>query len=476
MTKAEKREATRHVVLTASIAALGGLLFGYDTGIIGSAKLFIENDFALTSSADAFITGLIVAAVPLGAIFGALASGGVSDTYGRRRTIMGAGILFIIGTAVAALAPGVEVLLVGRVLIGIAIGFASAACPVYISEVAPKELRGRLVTLFQLAVTVGILLAYIVGAIFSGSADWRAMVAVGIIPAAALAIGMARMPQSPRWLVMVGKGTEARATLEYLHPGETAAEIEEDLKDLQAGITPDTAKFRDLLSPLARVALFVGVSLAILQQITGINTVIYYAPTIFQEAGLTNATSAILAGAGVTLVNVLATIWALRLVQNHGRKTLLLVGVTGMTISLFVLGFAFRLEGPIVAIIAIVSLMVYVLSFAISLGPIFWILNSEIYPTKVRGKAAGVGSMTNWTFNFIVSLTFLLLINALGSSGTFWLYGIISVGTIFFIKAFVPETKDRSLEEIENDWRVRAGMDPLPIRKRTMPEDAVPAG
>jgi len=460
-----KSRAARHVVLTATIAALGGLLFGYDTGVIGSAMLFIEKDFGLNS----FESGLIVAAVPVGAIFGALASGGISDRYGRRRTIMGAAIIFIIGTAIAAIAPDKEVLLAGRIGIGIAIGFASAACPVYISEVAPKELRGRLVTLFQLAVTVGILVAYLVGAGLSSTGDWHAMIAIGILPAAVLGIGMIRMPQSPRWLVMIGEGDQARSTLRYLHPGETAAELEDELQEIRAGLTMETGRYKDLLTPLVRMALFVGVSLAILQQVTGINTVIYYAPTIFKEAGIADATSAILAGGGVALVNVLATIWALRLVQNHGRKTLLLIGVTGMAVSLFVLGFAFRLEGSIVAVVAILSLMVYVLSFAISLGPIFWILNSELYPMRVRGKAAGVGSMMNWLFNFIVSLTFLLLIGALGASGTFWLYGGISVLTILFIKLFVPETKDRSLEEIENDWRLKAGMEPLVIGKTSAP-------
>ena len=194
---------------------------------------------------------------------------------------------------------------------------------------------------------------------------------------------------------------------------------------------------------------------------------IYYAPTILQNAGFSSDTTAILAGGGVGVVNVLATIWALRLVQGYGRRTLLMVGVGGMAVALFALGVAFKFEpGTAQSVLAIVSLMVFVLSFAISLGPIFWILNSELYPMRVRSKAAGIGTMFNWAFNFIVSLTFLLLIEDLGTSNTFWLYGAISLLTILFVARFVPETKDRSLEEIENDWRKRAGMEPLDLTRK----------
>ena len=464
-TTQEKRVAARHVVRTATIAALGGLLFGYDTGVIGSAMLFIKDAFGepLTS----FEQGLIVGAVPVGAIFGAAASGGISDRYGRRRTIMVSALIFIVGTTLSAVAGNVEVLTAGRVMIGVAIGLASAACPVYISEVAPKQLRGRLVTLFQLAVTVGILLAYLVGAAFSASQDWRAMIIVGVTPAVILAIGMRRMPQSPRWLVMIGEGSEAAATLRYLNPGESEEEIEQDLNEIRAGLSTETGGYSELFTPLVRMALFVGVMLAILQQITGINTVIYYAPTILQNAGFSSDTTAILAGGGVAVVNVLATIWALRLVQGYGRRTLLMAGVGGMAVALFALGIAFKLDGSTQSIIAIVSLMVFVLSFAISLGPIFWILNSELYPMRVRSKAAGIGTMFNWAFNFIVSLTFLLLIEDLGTSNTFWLYGAISLLTILFVARFVPETKDRSLEEIENDWRKRANLEPLDLTRKT---------
>jgi sugar porter (SP) family MFS transporter len=456
----KERLAKRRVVLTASVAAMGGLLFGYDTGVIGSAMLFIKDDFGLGS----FEQGLVVGAVPVGAIFGAIGSGAFSDRFGRRLTILTAAFIFIGGTIVAAIAPSTAVLTLARVAIGVAIGFASAVCPVYISEVAPKDLRGRLVTLFQLAVTVGILLAYIVGLALSPSEEWRWMIGIGTLPAVLLAIGMFRMPQSPRWLVMIGEGDQARATLRYLQPQDEKVQIEDELEEIRASIMMKSGSYRDLLSPLAKSAVFIGVMLAILQQVTGINTVIYYAPTIFKLAGVGSDASAILAGAAVTAVNVAATVWALRLVRGYGRRTLLMIGVTGMTISLVALSAAFQFDaGTASSVVAIGSLMAFVTSFAISLGPIFWILNSELYPQLVRAKAAGIGSMTNWTFNFIVSLTFLLLIDALGTSGTFLLYAGIGVLTVLFVHRFVPETKDQTLEEIENGWRDKAGLEPVEV-------------
>ena len=443
----------RNVIFTAVIAALGGLLFGYDTGIISGALLFIRPDFELGS----FEAGLVVSAVTLGAIFGALAAGQLADTYGRRRMILIAAVLFTIGSVACAFAPGTIVLVVARLALGLAIGLASATAPVYISEIAPKEWRGRMVTLFQLAITVGILLANIVALALSESKDWRLMLGLGAIPAVALGIGMFKMPRSPRWLVMIGELDEARTELRTLRgdEAEADAEIEQIREDLEADEKAG-GNFRDLLQPVVKAALVVGIGLAVLQQVTGINTVIYYAPTIFQNAGIDSASTAILASVGVTLVNVLVTIYSLRLLDRHGRKTLLFIGVSGMVLSLLALGLAFQLDGDAKSIISIVSLVAYIASFAFSLGPIFWLLNAEIYPQSVRGRASGVGTMANWTANFAVSLTFLPLIAALGNTPTFWLYAVIGMVTLWFVKAFVPETKGRTLEEIEGEFRRRS--------------------
>jgi sugar porter (SP) family MFS transporter len=447
-----ERQAARNVILTAAIAGLGGLLFGYDTGVIAGALLFIKPDFGLGS----FESGMVVGAVPIGAVFGAAMSGRLSDGWGRREAILFASVVFAIGALGSAAAPNTAVLVGARVIVGIAIGVASAAAPVYISEVAPPEKRGQLVSFFQLAVTIGIVIAYLVGLAFNNSGEWRWMLGLGAVPALALGIGMLEMPQSPRWLVMAGKDYIARATLARIRTGDEEA-ITEELEEIKQSLEVEPGGWRDLLHPIVRAALFVGVGLAILQQITGINTVIYYAPTIVQFTGVNGSASAILAAVGVGVVNVGMTVVALRLLDRSGRRTLLMIGVSGMVVSLVALGAAFIGGGGSTAasIIAIASLMTYVAAFAISLGPIFWLMNAEIYPLNVRSKAAGVGTMANWTFNFIVSLTFLVLIDALGRSGAFWLYAGIGVVTLWFCWKFVPETKGKRLEDIEEIFRQR---------------------
>lgn len=452
-TDASARRARRNVVLTAAIAGLGGLLFGYDTGVIAGALLFVKTDFALGS----FAQGLVVAAVPIGAVFGAVASGPASDRYGRRLTILVAAAVFIVGALGSAAAPGADVLVGARVVIGVAIGLASAAAPVYISEVAPPEIRGRLVTFFQLAITLGILLAYLVGFAFDHSEAWRWMLGLGCVPALALAFGMLRMPQSPRWLVMSGDDFAARATLARIRVDDPAA-IDRELHEIEDSIDAKPGAWSDLLQPAVRAALTVGVGLAILQQVTGINTVIYYAPTIVEFTGVNTSAGSILAAVGVGIINVAMTLLALRLLDRAGRRTLLMIGVSGMSISLFTLGLAFVGGGAstVDSVVAIVSLMTFVASFAISLGPIFWLLNAEIYPLKVRSKGAGLGTMANWIANFAVSLTFLLLIDALGRSGAFWFYGAVGLLTLLFCWKLVPETKGRTLEEIQAVFQERA--------------------
>lgn len=450
--EASARRARRNVVLTAAIAGLGGLLFGYDTGVIAGALLFIKTDFDLGS----FAQGLVVAAVPIGAVAGAAIAGPAADTYGRRLMILIAAAVFIVGALASAAAPGVEVLVIARIVIGVAIGLASAAAPVYISEVAPPESRGRLVSFFQLAVTIGILVAYLVGLAFDHVEGWRWMLGLGCVPALALAFGMLRMPQSPRWLVMHGDDFAARATLAKIRVDDPDT-IDRELDEIKDSIEEKPGQWSELLNPVVKAALVVGVGLAILQQVTGINTVIYYAPTIVEFTGVDSSAGSILAAVGVGVINVAMTIVALRLLDRAGRRTLLMIGVSGMIISLFALGLAFEVGGGSTfgSALAIVSLMTYVASFAISLGPIFWLLNAEIYPLSVRSKAAGLGTMANWTFNFIVSLTFLLLIEALGQSGAFWFYGGVGVLTLIFCWKLVPETKGKPLEEIQAYFEAR---------------------
>lgn len=383
-------------------------------------------------------------------------AGPAADTYGRRLMILNAAAVFIVGALASAAAPGVEVLVIARIVIGVAIGLASAAAPVYISEVAPPESRGRLVSFFQLAVTIGILVAYLVGLAFDGIEGWRWMLGLGCVPALALAFGMLRMPQSPRWLVMTGDDFAARATLAKIRVDDPDT-IDREIEEIKESVEEKPGQWSELLQPVVKAALVVGVGLAILQQVTGINTVIYYAPTIVEFTGVDSSAGSILAAVGVGIINVAFTVLALRLLDRAGRRTLLMIGVSGMVVSLFALGLAFEGGGGSTfdSALAIISLMTYVASFAISLGPIFWLLNAEIYPLSVRSKAAGIGTMANWTFNFIVSLTFLLLIEALGRSGAFWFYGAIGIVTLIFCWKFVPETKGKRLEEIQAYFEAR---------------------
>jgi SP family galactose:H+ symporter-like MFS transporter len=447
-------QARRNVTITAAIAGLAGLLFGYDTGIVAGALLTITPEFGLNS----LQAGLVVGAVPIGAVGGAWFASYGADKYGRRTLILISAAIFIAGAIVSAIAPDSFILIVSRVVIGAGIGVASAVAPVYISEVAPADMRGGLVTFFQLAVTIGILVAYLVGLAFTDlNEGWRWMLGLGAVPALILAIGILRLPRSPRWLMMQDDTEGAKSALEKVRPAGPEA-IDLEIQQIRDSTGPDTSRWSDLKAPAVKAALLVGIGLAVLQQITGINTVIYYAPTIIQSTGVDSASSAILASLGVGIINVLMTVVAMRLLDRAGRRTLLFIGVTGMSVSLFTLGLAFINGMPetVSTVMAIGSLMLFVSSFAISLGPIFWLLNAEVYPLAVRGKAAAAGTMTNWFFNFLVSVTFLSLIELLTETGAFWLYGSIGLVTLWFCWKFVPETKGKTLEQVDAIFERRA--------------------
>jgi MFS transporter, SP family, galactose:H+ symporter len=440
------------VYVAAAFAGLGGLLFGYDTGVISGAVLFLKKDFTLTS----FALEVIVSGVLVGAAIGALGGGRLADLYGRRRLLIVTAVIFALGAIICAAASSPTVLIIGRIIVGLGIGLSSGTVPVYISEVSPPAARGWTVSLFQLAITVGILLAYVVDYAFAAIQGWRWMLGLAVVPAAVFAIGMILLPESPRWLVKNGHREAARKVLGRIR---TAAGADAELKDIEASIqhSEERGRLSDLLNPSLRAALVVGIGLAILQQITGINTVIYYAPLIIQSAGIPSASGAILATAGIGVVNVLMTIVSMWLIDRAGRRPLLLTGIAGMIVTLFALGYAFHapMHGGSLATVAVICMMLYVASFAISLGPIFWLLIAEIYPTTVRSSAEGLSATFNWGANLLVSLTFLTLLEAMGASRTFWLYGVFAIGAWIFSYYLVPETKGRTLEQIEEFWRER---------------------
>ena len=454
----QKDNSSGFVYVAAAISALGGMLFGYDTGVISGAILFIRKDFSLTS----LQVEVVVSCVLIGALLGAISGGVLADRLGRRRVIIATAILFIGGAILTSLSPTFTVLIIGRIIVGIAIGVASFTTPLYISEVSPVKIRGRLVSINQVALTSGIVISYLVDYALVDVQGWRLMFGLAAIPAAILAIGMFWLPESPRWLVSRNFIDSARTVLERIRG---IKDVGTELKDIQNSLAVQSGGWRDLFTSLVRPALIVGVGLAILQQITGINTVIYYAPMIFEFTGAKSASASILATVGVGVVNVAMTVVALLLVDRVGRRPLLLIGLTGMIVGLGVLGLAFQLPSLSGSLgwIAEISLMLYVGAFAIGLGPVFWLLISEIYPLKIRGVAMSVATSANWGANLFVALTFLTLIQAVGRSSTFWIYGLVGIVAWLFTWFYVPETKGRSLEDIESHWK--AGKHPRSMGK-----------
>jgi sugar porter (SP) family MFS transporter len=440
------------VYVAALFAALGGLLFGYDTGVISGALIFIKRAFGLTTAAEE----IVVSGVLLGATIGAMLGGKAADVFGRRRVLLVTAAIFGIGAVASALAPSLAILILSRILLGLAIGLASTNVPVYLSEVAPPHARGWVVSLFQLAVTVGIVIAYLTDYAFAGIEGWRWMLGLAVAPALVFGAGMFFLPETPRWLIRGGQHEVAHGVLIRIRG---LADVNLEIEEIKASLAqqPESGRWADLLNRRVRPALIVGIGLAIFQQITGINTVIYYAPKILEAAGFNSASGAILATAGVGVVNVGMTIIAMFLVDRAGRRPLLLIGIAGMIVTLGVLGLSFRISNPSgqLAWIAVICLMGYVASFAISLGPIFWLLIAEIYPLKIRGLAEGTAATFNWGSNLIVSLTFLTLLEKLGASATFLLYAFASLASWLFAYYLVPETKDRTLEQIEAFWRAR---------------------
>jgi MFS transporter, SP family, galactose:H+ symporter len=452
MIKPPKQKITVILIVATAIAAVGGILFGFDTGVISGAILYITQDWSLNSAEESIATS----AVLIGAILGAILGGFVADRLGRKRSIIAGSVSFIIGTFVLLASNGLGIFVVGRLLIGIAIGLASFIVPMYISELAPERIRGALVSLNQLFVTLGILVSYGVDSLFSAAGNWKAMFAVGLIPAMILLVGIALMPNSPRWLVFKNRTAKARKVLERVR-GENEKEVEPEIQEIESAVKNQSKGVAMLKSNVVKYPLIVGLGLAIFQQVTGVNTIIYYAPTIFQFAGLDSATAAIAATTGVGLANFIVTAIALLLVDRVGRRPLLLVGILGMVISLIVLGAGFGLTagatGHAAGIVTAVSLIAYISFFAIGLGPVFWLLISEIFPLQVRGTAMSLATIANWGANFAITLLFLELVGVLGQAGTFWLFAAIGIAAFVFALRLVPETKGLTLEQIESHFK-----------------------
>ena len=437
--------SARTVVGVALVAGIGGLLFGYDTGVVSGALLFIDADFGLSPLAS----GLVVSSILVGAMIGAAGAGALADRFGRRRLLFVAALVFLAGAGLACSAPSAGALIAARLVLGLAIGAASNLVPLFIAEVAPAHQRGRLVSLNQLLITFGIVLAYVANyALADVAHNWRWMFGLAAIPSLLFGAGMLALPETPRWLALRGRVDRARAVLVRLRGHR---DVEDELAELTrtAGESgTERGGWRALTGRAIRPALIAGVGLQLLGQASGVNTVIYYAPTIFQSSGL-GAASAILATVGVGVVNLLMTFAGMAAVDRIGRKKLLLTGSSAMTVALAVLASTLAVGGP--PWISVVCVGVYIAAVAASLNVVIMIIPSELYPLRVRGTAMSATMFSNWTMNFLVALTFLSVLQAFGPAGTFALFAVLCAALAGFTARFVPETKNRSLERIERD-------------------------
>lgn len=430
------------------IAGLGGILYGFDMGIIAAVLVFVRESFALSTRMEE----IVVSVVLVGAMSGAVAGGSIADRIGRRSTLVWGGIIFLLGSLLAFWSPDLTVLIGARGLLGIAIGFTSVTAPVYVSELAPPQSRGLLIGLYQFALTIGIVLADLVGYWLAGQHAWRTMFGLGAVPAAIFLALIFTLPESPRWLFAQNRLEEMQSVLSSYTDAAGAKVLIDEIRTALA--IPVEQRWSELWKPSVRTSLFIAVGFTVLQQVTGINTIIYYGPQIFALAGITSNRSAIFATLLVAVTNMLATIIALVLVDRVGRKPLLYAGVSGMTACLIMLAYSFHTPtafGAAPGLVATVCLMVYITCFAFSMGPIAWILVSEVFPLRVRGRGVAAASLGSGASNFLVSITFLSLINAAGSSITFLIYAGFCILTLLFVRFIVPETAGRELETISTE-------------------------
>jgi len=462
-----RRVMTGWLWLVGTVILTAGLLFGYDQGVISGALSGIKDSFHLRDTMLEVVTSWVT----LGALVGALAAGVLADRLGRRPAILLASLLFTVGAAVEAFAPSPAVLVAGRLVVGIGVGVASVAAPLYASEAAPTSLRGRFVSTYQFGITFGIFVSYFVDELLQSGSQWRLMLGLSGVVGIALAILVFPLADTPRWYLRVGRRDDAAKALARLRRGDpksTLAELEASLAD-----EPPQSSWGEVLSRRWRTPLVIGVGLAVFQQITGINAIIYYADKIFGAAGFTSTADQTAATTwAIGAVNVLATLIAVFFVDRLGRKPLMLAGLVGMGLSLTVVGFAFMSLGDVTpssstaagaaqapsdaGIFTLVALVVYIASFAFSPGPVVWTMINEIFPRSVRGRAVAVATGVNWFSAWLVSRFFLSLVSSIGEPATFWLFAVMCAVCFVWIIRVVPETKGRTLEDIEEMWLARA--------------------
>lgn len=453
-----------YLVMICFIAALGGFLFGFDTAVISGVVGFVKGEFGMSAAKE----GWFVSSALLGCIIGVSIAGKLSDSYGRKKVLILSAIFFTVSALGCMLAKDEFWLIFYRFIGGMGIGVASMVSPLYISELSPARLRGRMVTLYQLAITIGILCAYFSNAaLLKVSTEnpvagqgflawivndhvWRSMLGMGFIPAFIFLITLLLIPESPRWLMMKGRDSKAKTLLEKINDATT---VHQELNAIKISFTLEQSSLKELLSPVYRTALIIGILLPFLSQVSGINAVIYYGPRILDEAGFTLG-SAFGGQVTIGIINVIFTFVAIFTVDRWGRKPLLYLGVSLAIIALVTIGFLFHfnvIEGPWI----LLFILLYIASFAFSFGPVCWVIIGEIFPTAIRGRAMALGTLSLWIANFFIGQLTPMMLDGIGPAVTFWMFALLCSPTLWLTLKLIPETKGRSLEEIASHWKAR---------------------
>lgn len=456
MSPDQKKVKRKFVIIVASITATGGFLFGFDAGVISGAMNFLQDPkgWGVTDSQVEWITTAVI----IGAMIGAGLCGKLTDMLGRKKIILTAAVVFTGGALFTGLAQDVLSLILGRLVLGIAIGFASITVPLYISEISPAKMRGALVSLNQLMIAFGGKVSYLSDFIIANDSDpfsWRWMFIVGVFPAVIMLIGILFLPETPRWLIAKGYEQKGRAILDKVEDPELVDEAVRKIK-ADIAIQNESASIKELLKPWLRTPLIIAMGIMFFQQASGINTIIYYSPKIFKMAGIQSNTMSIVPSLITAVFVLLFTILSISLIDKIGRRKIYFIGLTGMVLSLLATGLAFYAGedlGGNLKYFALVTILFFNSCYAFSLGPLGWLLISEIFPMKVRGAGMSIGSMTNWFVNGVVAFTFLKLVNALTPAGAFWVYACVGILGLIWGYFYIPETKGITLESIEDHWR-----------------------
>lgn len=436
------------VAWTAGLVSIGGILYGYDIGVISGALLFIRNSIPMTDGQ----IGIIVGAVLGGGLFGTLLAGPIADWFGRRLLILLASIIFLLGISAILLSHTFTTVLLARLLLGVGVGVISVAVPLYVAEIVPSADRGKYVTLFQLLLTFGIVLAYFIDLLFTPSGNWRAMFAVLLIPSSILFIGILFLPETPRWLMANKQEKKARQVL--MKTRNNIDEVEEDVTDIKKSLKEVKGTWSQLFSHQLLLPSMVAIAIAIFNQLTGINSFLQYAPIILKTAGISSNLIDMIGSAGMGILNFLFTVIAITLVDSLGRRPLLLTGVAGVVVSEVFLGAInyFIPNSPNAGILSLIGLLFYIIFFAIGPGVVVWLAISELFPTQMRGKGIALCLFFNSLASWLLATFFLSLVKQLGMGQTYWLFAFFSLGYFLVAYFYLPETKAKSLEEIQHEF------------------------